>query len=240
LRAPFFAVAISATAAAIYAWVRLAETRPEGVDGSQQPRGEWLVLLRSKPFLAVGAVALAVFFTRGTARLTLIPLYGSEELGMTAGEVGLVLSGVALVNLVLVTPAGWLSDRFGPRTAVLPSLAATAGSLVLFAFATTRTSFIAAAGVLALASAVTGPAPAAFAADSAPSTSRGMAFGLYRTAGDLGLLIGPPLAGLVADATGFGAAFLLNGAVVAAAFVVFSIWGRVEPGGSSAAGRLQP
>ncbi len=229
LRAPFYLVAVSALVAGLYAALRLSETRPNHLAVSGRKRTEWRGLLRSKAFLAVAVVAMATFFTRGAARLTLIPLMGSRELDLSAGDIGLVLSAVAVANLVLVTPAGYLADRWGTRVAVIPSMWTTALALVLFAFADSLTPFLLAAGFLAISSAVTGPAPAAFVADASPDEARGMAFGFYRTAGDLGLLIGPPLVGLVADASGFGAAFIVNAVVVAAAVVVFAIWGRVEP-----------
>lgn len=229
LRAPFYLVAVSALVAGLYAALRLSETRPDHLAVSGRKRTEWRGLLRSKAFLAVAVVALATFFTRGAARLTLIPLMGSRELDLSAGDIGLVLSAVAVANLVLVTPAGYLADRWGTRVAVIPSMWTTSLALVLFASADSLSPFLLAAGFLAISSAVTGPAPAAFVADAAPDEARGMAFGFYRTAGDLGLLIGPPLVGLVADASGFGAAFIVNAVVVAAAVVVFAIWGRVEP-----------
>ena len=81
--------------------------------------------------------------------------------------------------------------------------------------------FVAGAGVLALATSVAGPAPAAFAADVVGEESRGAALGLFRTAGDLGLLAGPPLLGLVADSSGYGWAFGINAMLVAIAGVVF-------------------
>jgi MFS family permease len=44
---------------------------------------------------------------------------------------------------------------------------------------------------------------------------------MFRTAGDIGLLLGPPLLGWIADVGGYGAAFGLNAAVTALAAVTF-------------------
>jgi MFS family permease len=43
-----------------------------------------------------------------------------------------------------------------------------------------------------------------------------MAMGAFRTAGDLGLLLGPPVLGAIADSVGFSTAFVINAAIVAA------------------------
>ena len=231
LRAPFYFVAGSATLAALYAWFRLSETRPDGSaeTGMSTKRGEWRALVRSPGFASVSLVAMVVFLTRGTARGSLVPLMGSEIFGMSAGKLGLLLSAMSALNLVLLPAAGWIADRFGRRVAIIPSLAGTAFALALFGLADSLPPFLVAAGFLAVASSVSGPAPAAFAADAAPAEMRGLAFGIYRTAGDFGLLIGPPLLGAVADAVGFGPAFFVNAGLVAGAGLVFAVWGRPAP-----------
>ncbi|MDH3539544.1 MAG: MFS transporter [Acidimicrobiia bacterium] len=223
-RAPFFLVAALATLAAVHGWARLQETRPT----SRVPaRGQnWRPLIRSKPFVAVAFVSLAVFFTRGTIQFTLIPLQGANDYQLSSGQIGLILSGIAGTGLALLGPAAWLADRFGRRAAIIPSLFGTGMALVLFATADSTGSFLVASGALALAVSISGPAAAAFTADIAPPALRGRAFGIYRSAGDLGLLIGPPLLGAVADAGGFPPAYLINGAVVAAVAIGFAVWGR--------------
>jgi MFS transporter, DHA1 family, multidrug resistance protein len=231
LRSPFYFVAGSATLAALYAWFRLVETRPDRAPQTERngKRGQWRLLLRSPGFLSVSLVAMAVFLTRGTARGSLVPLMGSEIFGMSAGKLGLLLSAMSALNLLLLPTAGWIADRFGRRIAIIPSLAGTAFALTLFGLADSLPPFLVAAGVLAVASSVSGPAPAAFAADAAPDDMRGLAFGIYRTAGDFGLLIGPPLLGAIADAVGFGPAFFVNAGLVAGVGVVFAIWGWPAP-----------
>jgi MFS family permease len=229
LRAPFFVVSASTALAAGYAAARLRETRPTESSGGQARDRSWRPLLGSPAFVAVAFVSLAVFFTRGTVQFTMIPLQGANELGLSSGQIGLILSGIAGTGLALLGPVAWLADRFGRRIAIIPSLSGTAFALVLFALADDTTSFVIAAGVLALAVSISGPAAAAFTADVAPADLRGRAFGIYRSAGDLGLLLGPPLLGAVADAGGYPPAYLINGAVVAAVAGGFAVWGRPAP-----------
>jgi MFS family permease len=226
LRAPFLFVAVSAVLASVHGMIRLQETRPRELRSRRAGPGTWGPLLRSAPFLAVAAVSLAVFLTRSTTRLTLLPLQADSDFGMSPGQIGLVLSAMAGVNLLLLGPAAWLADRFGRRVAIIPSLAGTCVALVLFALADDVGSFLLAAGVLAFVTSISGPATAAFVADITTDDQRGRAFGIFRTAGDLGFLAGPPLLGAVADAGGYGAAYLINGAVVLAIVLGFIFWGR--------------
>lgn len=229
LRAPFYVVAGAAAASFVYAFLRLPETRPARAEApAPRPEGArpmWRALLASPAFLAVALVNFSVFLTRGTSRNTLMPLVGVDMLGLSVGDIGWVLTAMALVNLVLLAPASYAADRHGRGRVIVPSLVGTGLGLGLLAAAGTVSAFLVAAGVLALATSVVGPAPAALAADSTSDEDRGMALGLFRTFGDLGLLVGPPALGLVADVGGYSWAFGVNAVVVVAAAVVF-VWAR--------------
>lgn len=226
IRAPFFVIAGAGAAASVYGYFRLPETRPELPDSDppvrRHPAGRaWRRLVTSRAFLAAALVNFVAFVTRSSARNTLMPLAGVSAFGLSLGQMGMVLTGIALVNLVLLPPAASISDRYGPVRIITPSLLGTAGALMILAIAADPAWFLAGAGVLALATAVAGPAPSAFAADSVPDDMRGFSLGMFRTAGDLGLLVGPPALGWMADLGGYGFAFAINGALMAVAAAAF-------------------
>jgi MFS family permease len=75
--------------------------------------------------------------------------------------------------------------------------------------------------VLAVGTSIAGPAPAAYAADISPPHLRGLGMGMYRSSGDVGFLIGPPLLGLVADASSYGWALMVNAALMAVSALFF-------------------
>jgi MFS transporter, DHA1 family, multidrug resistance protein len=229
LRAPFWVVTALALLAALYSAIRLPESLVPGdpsVWTKGRNRGAIKVLFRSRAYTSILLVVMVIFLTRGTARASLLPLQGAIEFGLGAGEIGLILSGMEAVNLLALPLTASLADRFNRRWLILPALISMTVALVAFAVSDTLTFFIVAAGMQAVATSMAGPAPAAFAADAAPAEARGLAFGIYRTAGDLGLFIGPPVLGAVADVAGFGAAFGVNAVLVAVVAVVFWIWGR--------------
>jgi MFS family permease len=91
----------------------------------------------------------------------------------------------------------------------------TAISLAVIGLATGTGVFVFGSLLFGFASAVAGPAPAAYAAEVSSEDDRGLAMGAFRTAGDLGLLLGPPLLGAVADHSGYPWAFGANGLIVA-------------------------
>ena len=152
-----------------------------------------------------------------------MPLFGVDVLGLSVGQIGALLTGMAVVNLALLPSASTLADRFGRVRVIVPATLGMAVALALMAIAHSVPGFLVGSGRLALATSISGPAPAALAADAVPAESRGFALGLFRTVGDLGLLVGPPALGLVADIADFGGAFGANAVVVALITAVF-IW----------------
>ncbi|MSQ41596.1 MAG: MFS transporter [Dehalococcoidia bacterium] len=244
LRAPFFAVGAAALIAAAYAYLRLPETRglaraesalraaeampqPAAPAGGAAPpplpapRAALLRMVRSLDFVAAALFTMATFFTRSASQQTMVPLIGYARLAISPGKLGAIFSGMALLNLVLITPAAIAGDRFGRKAVIIPSGIVTAVGLALYAGAGTMELFLLASLVFALGSSIAGPAPAAYVADIAPDEARGLAMGVYRTTGDFGLMVGPPLLGLIADASSFGWALAANALLMGAAALLF-------------------
>jgi MFS family permease len=235
LRTPFYVVGGAALFAALYSFMRLPETRQlaleqaeEDRDGSAQaPRGRaWVRMIRSRDFFAVALVTMTIFFTRTASRQTLVPLLAVARFDMSPGMLGAVFTLMSVINVILVAPAAMATDRFGRKWVIVPSMLLTAAGLVFYAGADNLAMFVGASVVLATAASISGPAPAAYAADIAPSEARGLAMGLYRTTGDFGFMIGPPLLGALADATSFSAGLSANAVLAAVSGVVFLVVAR--------------
>lgn len=203
-----------------------------GPDGSHvastpdAPRGAWRRVVRSPDFLAVSLVTMAIFFTRTAGRQTLLPLIGDERFGLSPGELGGLFTAMALVNLALIAPSAVAADRLGRKWTIVPSGFAVAAALVALAVAPGPAAFVGAAVLLAVGTGIVGPAPAAYAADVVPADARGAGMGLYRSAGDIGFLVGPPLLGAIADATSLGWGLVANAALMAATAGVFAVVAR--------------
>lgn len=225
LRAPFLVVGGAAILTAIYGWYRLPETRDRAAAEAAAKAdpiapADRRKFFRSPSFLAVGLVAAAIFSIRGS-RQTLVPLYASEEFGLGPSQIGLLFTGLGLVGLVLIGPAGFAADRFGRKPLIVPTGYIAAVGVVASAFAPTLTLFVAGLLFSAIGTGISGPAPAAFVADIVPEQLRGAAMGVYRTYGDLGIVLSPPLSGALADATSLPLALAANGVLLAVAVTVF-------------------
>jgi len=247
LRAPFHVVGTMALFATVYAYLRIPETKhliappppeAERAPGEKAPRRAWVELLFSRDFMAVAWVTLAIFFTRTAARFTIMPLMATARLGMTAGSLGVLFSVMAVVNTVLILPAAVVADRWGRKAAIIPSGLLAAASLLVIGASSTMALFVAGALMLSVATALAGPAPAAYAADISPPHLRGLGMGMYRSSGDIGFVIGPPLLGAIADATSYGWAMAVNAALLAVASLFF-LTARETVGRRAVAGAQQ-
>ncbi len=248
LGAPFFVVGITALVAATYAMFRLPETLDRaGMDASREEaqqateRGDTDAagpasvreLALSRPFLLLALVSMTIFMTRGGTRGTLMPLRADGAIGWGPREIGLVFTLTGALTLFTLMPAGRASDSIGRRSVILFSgVFAGIGALVV-ASSATAIAFVLGNVVMSLGTGTAGPAPAAFVADITPAHMRGVLIGLYRSAGDVGIILGPVLLGWLSDLTSIAFAMRVGAVLVAGAALLFFIGNASHP----AAGR---
>jgi MFS family permease len=213
-RWPFYLAGMVSAVAVIMVMTRLNEGDMEaessgaaqltgpGLGKEERDMGTIRDLLANPTFLILSIFTLLVFFTRSGSRMTLLPLLAVEKVGMSATQLGFLFTLITTMNLILVITAGALTDRFGRKAVILPGAFMSLLGFSLFAWTTTVSAFFGAAFLLGLGTGLIGPVPAAYAADMAPLGKTGATMGLYRTFGDLGLIMGPVLLGWTADAIG--------------------------------------
>ena len=223
LAAPFHLVGVIALFAAVYAVFRLPETRrsssPKLKDES--PAREAARIARSGPFLAIAFVTGTIFMTRAGTRATLVPLHADETLAWGPGELGLVFTVTGVMTLFTLWPATWATENIGRASVILFSAMAAALGTFVIGSSSTPMWFVLGNVILTLGTGTAGPAPAAFVADLFPERMRGLGVGLYRSAGDVGFVLGPPALGWLSDNASMSVAFQTAGCLVGAAGVYF-------------------
>jgi MFS transporter, DHA1 family, multidrug resistance protein len=238
LRIPFFVAAALTLAATTWAALRLPETRGWNAEPGRESATNGMAaarkpgvlegvstVLADRNYLMITMVGVFVFFTRFASFFFMLPIlaYG---LGMTPGEYGLVASGIALLQLPMLALIGPLSDRFGRKALLVPTTMLTGLAVVGFGLAPSKPIFALVAAAYALASGISGPSGSTYLGDVAPPSFRGIAVGLYRTAGDVAGFIGPPMLGALAVAWSQGAAVVANGIGLCLVGVVFQVFAR--------------
>lgn len=197
----------------------MAASRPQRVvrDLRSYPAQFWVLTLGI--FIYVAAAALAFPFEA---------IYLREYLDTSMTMIGVVFGLVPLVVMPVQFWGGQLTDRLGRRVVIMASVLVGVVWFVGFAFVTELWQV---AVLVALESALGWPlfqtASNAMIADLLPPEKRQEGFGITRVAMNLGVVIGPALAGV---ALGWGASFrglFLSAAAGCALMVVMmAVWIR--------------
>jgi MFS family permease len=230
LSAPFLAYGFASLGAAVVAWFAVRETRdlmrgasaaggPRRVPFSKQVR----LLTSNVGFLLVSLISLMHAVVRTGGLFAIIPILGTVRLGLSVAAMGVAITLGSVAGLFAAYPAGWLSDRFGRKTVIVPATVMTGISMLLFCVAGSYAVFVAACIVWGVASSVGGAAPAAYAADSAPPGMNAAAMSIFRMTADAGYVIGPLALGLMADLYGPVAALLVAAAMLAMVGATFAV-----------------
>jgi len=175
-------------------------------------------LLSGRAFVVALFANAALFWTLGSVRTTLVPLFAQERVGLGEAAIGGVLGIAGVAQFLVMWKAGSLADARGRKVVLVPALAALALATAALAWATTTPLLAGALALLGVATGFAGVVPGAVVADVAPRRS-GTAIGMYRFAGDVGFVLGPVIGGAVAETAGFTAAFLVLAAPIVLAFL---------------------
>lgn len=201
LHAPFFAYAV-------FAFVGLIATLPlkETADSAQTTQSRMRVkdipsVLLNRPFLLVNCSVLALFFLRSGLRSTLVPLYASLNLGLSADKIGILLTVAAVATTLCTFPSGFLSDKVGRKKPIMACLFLSGIVALLIPLQESLNSLIGVMAFYGLATGLQGSI-AAWPADVAPKDKLGTSMGVYRVMGDIGMVLGPITVSYVADYTG--------------------------------------
>jgi MFS family permease len=213
LRAPFYVMAGFGLLVAALTWALVTPQvrHPHDALAARPPITAVTRHIASRSFLYVFVLTFFVFSIRAGTRTNLLPLFGGERGGLGESAIGVILSASAFANFVVLWHAGALLDRRGRQRVALPALAATAVLCFGYAWSPSFLNLLAMSTGLGIALGYLAPAPAAMVADLTSREMLGAVIGLYRMAGDLGLLVGPVALGALAERLGFEAAFGIAG-----------------------------
>jgi len=222
LAMPFIANAGAALVVGAIAWFAVPETREFAAarDGALAHRpafGAQVRLMTGKiGFMLVCLVGFTHAVVRTGGLFNVVPLVASGTLGLGAGQIGSGFAAGSLLGLLATYPSGMVADRYGRKPLIVGAALLTGVSFFGFWLASSFAGFMVACIVWGVAAAVTGAAPAAYAADNAPPGMNAAAMSTYRALTDAGYVVGPIALGLLAD---------LAGAHVTLAFCALAISG---------------
>jgi len=148
----------------------------------------------------------------------------------TGGDMSNSVAGTLLASLAMATNSfgnaltqtfsGRFSDRFGRRVMAFSGLLLAGSAVTFMGFAPVAWVFVSLTACLGIGAAFMGPSIQAAVSDVIGTRrSGGQGLAVYQMCSDFGMILGPLVAGMIADAWGFVPAFIMSGLLlVAAAF----------------------
>ena len=191
------------------------ETAAESAGGG---RGAMWRLMLSPAFIFVGLFALMIVANRQGARFSVMPLFGRDK-GFEPDALGLWISVTHFPQFFTTLASGYLSDRFGRKTPIIPAIALICLGIAAFIWAGNLWQLLLSGVLLGLGEGLGSPASTVFFADIAPPGMEGVTIGLLRTFGGVGTIVGALALGAIADAAGFAWALWVDAAILAAAAI---------------------
>lgn len=148
------------------------------------------IVFSNQSFILVNFSVFALFFLRSSVRSTLLPLYASINLGLSEGQIGLLMTVAMIATGLLSFPSGWLSDKVGRKIPIITCVFSSAFIVLLIPFQNSAESLLTFMVAYGFVTGLQGSI-SAWPADVAPSDKMGTAIGVYRFIGDLGFFLGP-------------------------------------------------
>lgn len=200
----------------------------KGSDRAKRGHGEGLdtwgmikQVVTNRSFLLIALVEFMIFFARSGPRQTIVPLLGATDLGLKVSQIGYAFTLAAFSQLCPFYLAGWLGDRFGVKRVLIPSMLLASFGFQLFAMSEAYLSYLVAAVVIGLGAGLGNPLPPAYAVQVRGDVGHGLIVGAIRFFGDVGLMCGPVVMGMLSDAGGYSFALTVNASLMAGIVVLF-------------------
>lgn len=210
MESSFYLMGALNAAAFLAVLVLLPEARPTA--HAQQQSSSYLVLLQRPKiqglafFRMINSIQMGLWFS-------FLPLLAIEVLGMNKGQLGTVLAIYMLASSLVQVPFGRLADRVNRQLLIAAGgyLASVAFAAVWFAQGFMHLLLI---GALAGAmGAMAMPALTAIAADEGHHGGMGALMGIMNMAMSAGMMLGPVLAGVLAEFIGLRSLFIFSGVI---------------------------
>jgi MFS family permease len=159
----------------------------------------------------LGIVIMIDQVDQNIVRGVITPLKADKALHITDFKIGLLLSCFVIINGLVTVPAGYLADRWHRSHTIGATIVGWSGLTALTAAAPNFLSLLGIRSLLGFGQAITEPSAASQIGDFYTAERRGLAFSVQQCLLFLGFGLGLGAGGLIGNAFGWRAAFLIVG-----------------------------
>lgn len=145
----------------------------------------------------------------------------ADELGLSAGAMGLLFSAFFWSYTLMLVPVGWLSDRYGTRVVIPLAIVVWSVGAIATGLMNRFSTMIGARLLLGAGESPVYPSGSLVAREWAPLKERGMFTGMLNAGALVGPAVGSVLAAFLVTALGWRASFYILGG---AGFLLAAVW----------------
>ena len=170
----------------------------------------------SRALIAAMLAAVAIYFSRQGLIQALVPLYAGNALRVNVETIGTLLSGSAIISMVILSLSGILADRYGRMLVFIPGVSSLILGALMLPFSSNLMLLVVCTGLLSLGG-MTVSIPGVYIGDLSSRTTLTRNMGLLRFLSDFGIFAGPVTLSSMVDYFGYNVP-----AIADAAFLVIS------------------
>ena len=159
----------------------------------------------------LGLVIMIDQIDQNIVRGVVTPLKADRALHITDFKIGLLLSSFVVVNGLITVPAGYLADRWNRTRTIGTTIVGWSALTALTSAVPNFGGLLGVRSALGFGQAVTEPSAASLLGDFYTQDKRGLAFSVQQCLLFVGFGLGIGLGGIIGNALGWRAAFLIVG-----------------------------
>ena len=200
-RTPFLVLSLLTFLSAILSSMAIQENLvPPSKQGYSPEKRSMKQVFWNRDFMLVNFAAITLELLLTGIKITLLPVYASETLILSLGNIGVLVSLGTLFNFIMVLfLAGKIIDKFGRKVPLLSGLLVGAVACYGFVLSFNFVSMCFFSSLLGVAMGILTPSLTTFTVDISHPETRGLYVGVYRTFYDFGGLIAPLMVGTAID-----------------------------------------
>ena len=221
IRMPFVVHGVLAFLAIVPSFFLVRESAPVGTKGAARSEKEQfdsralLALMLDTRYVGFFCAQFFASMTRGVLWGGTLLLYAAYAYDAGPQLLGGLATTTSIVGIPITLSCGYLMDRFGRKTTMVPGFVFIFLGLMFLASSAqwqwSLVSFIVGFIWIHGAQSITAGSMQVLGSDMAPAVARGRFFGFWRLVGEVGGLVSPAVFGLVAEQIAYSAAFALVG-----------------------------